>query len=317
VAQLVLVVAVNLTVRDYGAFQAEEKLLVFDKQKVYALRIEDGKDSVVLHKQEGKWLRPLPEIGDFPANQGRIERLLDKLTALEKGWPVATTSGAVQRFKVAEDQFERKLTLYSKEEILAQLYAGTSPGFRKVYVRPMDEESFFSVEFNTWEASTKVDGWIDKEILNLEADELERIEMPGFVLQREEDRLQLSELKENEESNMEEVRLLLDKLTGLRIQSLLGTEAKAEYRQDQPDLEIKIVLKDGQALSYRFSKPEEAPYYVLKRSDLNHYFKIADFTAKPLLDMAREKLVQVKNKGKPTEIFDEEKQSAMIQEATE
>jgi len=54
------------------------------------------------------------------------------------------------------------------------------------------------------------------------------IEMQGLVFQREDNGLQLAELRENETSNRQEVDDLIGRLTGLRIQSLLGKEAKAE-----------------------------------------------------------------------------------------
>ena len=165
-AQLVLAAVLNLTGEDYGTFQAEEKLLSFNRQTVDGLRIEDGTDSVVLKKQEGTWL--LPVSGDFPASQRNVNRLLDKLAALEKGWPVAKTRGAARRFAVDTEQFERKLTLLSDDDAQATLYVGSSPGFRKVYVRPGDGDDVFAVDFNTWEADAKADDWIDKDILTLD-----------------------------------------------------------------------------------------------------------------------------------------------------
>ena len=309
VVQLVFALAVNLTDKGYGAFQAVDKLLEFEKERIDTVRIEDGEESVLLQRKEGRWL--LPRKGDFPADHGSIEQLLDNLTALEKGWPVATTSGAVRRFKVADDAFERKLTLISNEKVLAQLFIGTSPGFRKVHARPADEGSVFAVEFNTWEANAGVDDWIDKEILKLEETDVERIEISGVVLQRENGELQLSGLEEKEETNTEEVNLLVKNLTGLQIQSLLGTEAKAEYRQDQDVLEIKVLPEEKDVLSYRFSKPKEASYYILKRSDLDHYFKIAEFKVKPILDKTREKFVRLKET--PTEIADGEKQAEALE----
>ncbi|MEN8133069.1 MAG: DUF4340 domain-containing protein [Pseudomonadota bacterium] len=292
VAQLVLAMAVNLTGESYGAFQAEQKLLIFEKQAVDGLRIEGSTDSVVLKKQEGQWL--LSESGDFPASQSSVERLLDKLATLEKGWPVATTRGAARRFKVAEDQFEQKLVLLSGDDTQATLYVGSSPGFRKVHVRPKDEDEVYAVAFNTWEANAKADDWIDKDILKLSESDVKHVEMPGITLQREEDKLQVADLGEKEQTNEEAVRSLVGKLTGLRIQSLLGTETKPEYRQDEPVLEVEVARKDSDALSYRFSKPEQGSYFVLKRSDLDHYFKIAESTVKPILDTAREKLVQAR-----------------------
>jgi len=291
-AQLVLAAVLNLTGEEYGAFQAEEKLLSFNKQELDGLRIEDGTDSVVLKKQGGKWL--LPVIGDYPASQRNVNRLLDKLAAMEKGWPVAKTRGAAQRFAVHEDQFERKLVLLSDDDTQATLYVGSSPGFRKVYVRRGDGDEIFAVDFNTWEADAKADNWIDKNILALDESNVERVEMPGLILQREDGKLQVVDLGEKEQTNGEESRALLGKLTGLRIQSLLGTEAKPEYRQDEPTLELKMTRNSGEVLSYRFSRPEDASFYVLKRSDLDYYFKVAEYMVDPVRETTREKLVQVR-----------------------
>ena len=122
-AQLVLAMILGLTGEDYGTFQAEEKLLSFDKQTVSGLRIADGTNSVELKKQEGNWL--LPNSGNFPAGQRKVEQLLDTLAALEKGWPVARTQGAAQRFAVDKEQFERKLILVSDDESRTTLYVGS------------------------------------------------------------------------------------------------------------------------------------------------------------------------------------------------
>ena len=187
----------------------------------------------------------------------------------------------------------------SAEETLAQLYVGTSPGFRKVHVRPADGDAVFAVAFNSWEASAKADDWIDKDILKLDEAEISRVEMPDFELHRDANELKLRDLGDAEVSNLEQTRSLIDKLASLRIQSLLGTEAKPAYRQDVPILELKVALEDGDALSYRFSQPEDAAYYVLKRSDLDHYFKVAEFSLKPILETTRETLVQHKSADQP------------------
>jgi hypothetical protein len=289
-AQLVLAMILNLTGEDYGTFQAEEKLLSFNDHAVSGLQIADGTDSVALKKQEGKWL--LPNSGNFPASQRKVEQLLDKLAALEKGWPVARTRGAAQRFAVDEEQFERELILLSDDDTRTTLYVGASPEFRKVYVRRGDEDDIFAADFDIWEVNAKTEDWIDKEILTLDESSVQRLEMPGMIMQRQDGRLQVMNLDENEQTNVTESRALLGKLTGLRIQSLLGAEAKPAYRQDEPALEVKITRISGEVLGYRFSKPEDAAYYVLKRSDLEHYFKVAEYMVDPVKETTREKLVQ-------------------------
>jgi len=298
--QLIFTAAVNLTDKDYEAFQAEEKVLSYDEKEVDGLRIEDGTDSVLLKKQEGKWL--LPESGDFPANLSSVEQLLGKLTTLKKGWPVTKTRSALLRFKVDEEQFERKLVLLSGDEAQATLYVGTSPGFRKVYVRAANENDVYAVMFNTWDAGAKADEWIDKDVLTLDESDVDRVEMPGVVLQWEDGKPQVADLGENELTNEKESRSLLGKLTKLRIQSLLGTEVKPEYQQDESALEVKITRKGGKILNYRFSKSEDASYYILKRSDLDHYFKVAEYTVNLIKETTRGKLVQAKSEEASSEL---------------
>jgi len=290
VAQLVLATILNLTGEDYGTFQAEEKLLSFNKQAVSGLQIADDTDSLELKKQEGKWL--LPDSGNFPASQRKVEQLLDNLAAMEKGWPVARTRGAAQRFAVDREHFERKLTLLSDDGTRATLYVGSSPGFRKVYVRSGDKDEIFAAELKVWEANAKTEDWIDTDILALDQSSVQRIEMPGFIMRRQDGRLQVMNLDEKEQTIVGESNALLGKITGLRIQSLLGTEVESEYRQDEPVFEISMTTEGGEVLDYRFSKPQDAAYYVLKRSDLDYYFEVAEYTVNPVRETTREKLVQ-------------------------
>lgn len=296
-AQLVLAMILGLTGEDNSTFQTEEKLLSFSKPAVSSLQIVDSTGSLEIENQEEKWL--LPNNGNFPASQRKVEQLLDTLAALEKGWPVARTRGAAQRFAVDEERFERKLILLSDDESRTTLYVGSSPGFRKVYVRPGDKDEIFAVDFNIWEASAKTEDWIDTDILALDQSSVQRIEMPGIIMQRQDGRLQVMNLDENEQTNVDESSVLLGNLTGLRIQSLLGSELKPEYRQDDPALEIRMATEGGEVLDYRFSLPQEASHYVLKRSDLDYYFEVAEYAVDPVREAAREKLVQARTEPAP------------------
>jgi len=290
--QAVLAVTLNLRGEDYGTFKPQEKLLAFDATKVDEVRISDGDHSLELRKHDGQW--QLPESSDFPADQAAVQRLLEELGTLHKGWPVATTAGALKRFKVDDKNFERKVTLLSQDKPQATLYVGTSPGFRKVNARPDGDSAVYSVAFNTYEANPDANDWIDKSILKLDAKDVARVEMPGFTLQRDGDTLQVANLKAKEQTNEEAAGALLESLATLHIDGLLGTKAEPDYHLDKPDLEVKVTRKDGDVLDYRFSKPANASYYVLKRSDLGDYFKLAGFAVKPIRDEARDKLVQAK-----------------------
>jgi len=294
-AQLLLALLVNLSGEEHGAYQAKEKLLSFDPQAVDRLQIESDGRQLSLKEQDGRWL--LPQDGDFPAEQASVKRLLDHLAGLEQGWPVATTASAQRRFKVADDAYQTRITLSQQDKTQARLYVGTSPGFRKVHVRPENGKAVFAVAFNSWEASAKADDWIDKEILKLDPSQVQKVELPDVTLQRKDLGLQVAKLSDQEKTDTGAVTDFVGKLTGLRIQSVLGTQAKPEYRLDTPDLELKLERGQGEPLGYRFSKPEGESYYVLKRSDLDYYFKVPEFSVRPLLETDRQKLVQSETKA--------------------
>lgn len=303
VAQLVFAVIVYVSGEEYGAFEADEKLLVFDVAAVDRIQIEDGSNSVVLTKQVEKWV--LPEQDDFPADQHNVLQLLDKLAAMKRGWPVATTRGASRRFKVAEDEFERKLMLLANNETLGQLVIGNSPGLRKVHVRNAEDDEVFAVAFNTWEASANLDDWIDKNILAFSAEDLLQIEMSDIVLQREDGELRLADLAGEEEINRQEIQILVNSLSGLRVDTLLDEGDKPENLSDEADFALKVTLDPDQTLTYHFFKLNEEPYYLLKRSDLDDYFKIAEFHVNAIKETARDKLI-LTDEDVPGEITENE-----------
>lgn len=304
VLQLLVAVIVHLTGEEYGAYEADEKLLDFEINAVDRIKIEAGSNSAVLAKQSENWV--LPNHDNFPADQKNVTQLLDKLAAMKKGWPVATTSSASRRFKVAEDEYERKLTLLTNNEVLAQLYIGNSPGFRKVHVRNADDDEVFSVAFNTWEASADSDDWINKSLLTFSAEDLLRIEMSNFVLQRVDGELQLADLTDEEEIDKQAAQTLVNSLSNLQIESVQNNENKIDNLPDEADFIVKMLLKPDEKFIYRFFKLNEEPYYLLKRSDSDRYFEIAEFHVNAIKALTRDKLLQVDDTKASDEIIENE-----------
>lgn len=312
VAQLVSAVIVFVSGEEYDAYETEEKLLAFDVTAVDRIQIEDGSNSVLLTKQAKKWV--LPELDDFPAGQHNVLQLLDKLAALKKGWPIATTSGASRRFKVDEDEFERKLTLSTDENTLGQLYIGDSPGFRKVHVRSSGDAEVFAVDFNAWEASADPGDWIDKHILTFSAEKLLQVEMPDFVLQREDGELQLADLTDQEEVNNQVIRTLVNNLSSLQIDSLLDEENKPEGSTDEADFRLKVTLDPDDTLTYYFIKDaNEEPYFLLKRSDFDGYFKIAEFRVNAIKHTTRDKLLLNDTENVPGDVTEDESLNSEVE----
>jgi hypothetical protein len=288
-AQLVLVMAVHLSAQDYGAFEGKEKLLGLDDRTIDHLLIEGDNSSVSLKKTAGSWV--LSDEGNFPASQKSVNDLLDKLAGLERGWPVATSNSASRRFKVAQDQYHRKLTLYSADEVVARLFVGSSPGVRKVHLRANDDEAIYVAEFKSWETGAQVDDWLDKAVLQLEEADIGQLDIAEEIsLKSEDGKLQLTGLTEQESTNESEAFALVRKLAGLAVQSLKSEEESAPFKQQQPDFKVSVTLTNGERLNYQFFKASDSQY-VLKRSDLDRYFEVASYLVKPIIEASRERLV--------------------------
>ncbi len=289
--QLAGAVAVNMGGDRYAAFQPEEKLLAFDPGVVDGLRITDHSGTLLLKRENGRW--SLPDSGGFAARQDGVEQLLEKLAALQKGWPVATTAGAARRFKVDDEQFERKLELLAGSSTVATLYLGSSPGLRKVHARAAGEDDVHAVELQTWDLTSKADDWIDRAAITLQEGDIERLQMPGFALQRNGDgELQLEGLGEGEQTDQKAAATLLGKVAALRIDSLLTEESLPEQVKEKPLLEFTVSLKGGDEMNYRVFQPEGESHYILVRSDLGQYLEIAGYMLDPVVKATREGLLK-------------------------
>lgn len=296
--QAALALGVNLARTDYGAYKPMETLLSFDAGAVDGIRIEQGEaQKVVLTRAQGSWrVSSAPE---FPADQDNVAAFLKKLAGLKKGWPVATTAGAAKRFKVAENDCERKITLSADGKSIATLFVGTSPGFRKIHGRRKGENAVYALVFNDYDAGAKAEVWIDKKVLNHREAEIARVRTAGFSLLRsEEGKLSVEGIDpDTEETDGAEAERLVRKIAELRIRSVLGTEARPVYRRDDPVFDYTLELSAGNPESYVFSKPSDADHYVLKASHRKEYFAVDAWVVDGIRQTDRSKLVRKKSAG--------------------
>jgi len=104
----------------------------------------------------------------LPADATKIDVLLARLTNLSLGWPVSTNADLHERFEVADDNFQRKLTL-TNDGGETTLYFGTSPGYQQVHARG-DSDSVFAVKVANHEMPAVADDWLDKSLLRATGD---------------------------------------------------------------------------------------------------------------------------------------------------
>jgi len=268
---------------------------------------------VVLAKQGQGWV--LPDSGGYPADRTQVDTLLSRLEGLQRGLPVATTPGALKRFKVSDESFERRVLLAHGDDTLATLYLGSSPGMHHVHARTGKDDAVYSVDFAVYEAPDKAADWEDKAVLQFPQDSLKSITVAGLTLHRapapavdkgadksgangegkpaSTASWQVEAAGQGEVVNPAGAKELAGKLARLRIGAVLGTEAKPEYGLDKPALTLSVTRKGSEKLEYRLGPTGKEGYAVLKSSARPEYFRVPGYTADALIKAAaRTQLVQ-------------------------
>ena len=170
--QLLIVVMVWLL--STGGPTEPETFIEFDSERVDRMVVASAEEHVELRKDEGIWTLP----DGNPADDSKIGRVLEKLADATGDWPVATSEKTAKRFEVTEDSFQKRISVFSGEESLADVYLGTSPAFRRVHARDVAGGPVHSIEFSNYEASTTAESWLKKSLLRPEGS-VTRLEREG------------------------------------------------------------------------------------------------------------------------------------------
>lgn len=130
---------------------------------------------VELAKQDGNWV--LPGYFNAPVDKFKLNDVLDELSDLKRGLPVATTSSALKRFQVVDDNFQRRLTLSSGKKVLSTVYFGSSAGARKTDARTANDHAVYDVDLATYELPTQPSEWFDAGLLETDAGALSQLDV--------------------------------------------------------------------------------------------------------------------------------------------
>ncbi len=157
-AQLLLVAVFVLN--DTGDDGSSTKLLDFAPESIDRVVIADQTDSVALERKDNKWL-----IGAVPVDATKADKLVSDFANFSSPWPVSTTESSTERFEVTAEKFQRHLTFYKGDEVVGEVWLGTSPGFQRVHARREGSDSVFSIAFSNFQAPVKTEEWLDKALL--------------------------------------------------------------------------------------------------------------------------------------------------------
>lgn len=225
----VAIVAVLLAVRS-GGQASPAPFLEFDRAAVDGLAVANDEGAVSLVKQDDAWQLP----DGLPADGAKVDGVLEKL-ADASGWPVATSTSVQERFEVADDNHQRHLTLSVDGETVADIYLGTSPGYRKAHARRVDDDDIYAITFSNFEAGVQASDWLDKSLLKPDG-VLTGLHYDGaFALTKNDDGAWTAE--SGASLDQTKVETLAGRFTGLTVTGVSETTVEAVLADVPPDAE--------------------------------------------------------------------------------
>lgn len=252
-----LIVAGLLLASTTGSRGEADLFLSFESDLIDRVTLDDGDGlELSLAKSDDGWSLD----GGVPVDGEKMGDVLSKLQNLKRPWPVATTSATQDRFEVSDEKHQRHVQLYVSDDIVADFYLGTSPGYRRVHAREAEGDDIFSIDFSNYEMPTTVNEWLDKTLLGASGSVTEVVREGAWRLIKGEEGWLLDETTADQDA----ADRLAGRFADLRIMGVLidaegaattaeGVEHKATYL---------VSDTDGQQQLQIFYRAEEDDYLV-------------------------------------------------------
>lgn len=290
--QLILAVIVFLP-----KSQASESksLLGVKADEITGLTVTDDQGATVkLAKSGDAWVAA--DAANYPADAARITPILDKLVAINTGRLIAQTAAAQTQLQVADDKFVRKLELQTANGSQT-LYLGSAAGSDSTHVRLAGQgEVYLASDLATWNIAADLLSWIDPVYLSVPA-----ADVTGFTLKNANGEWTFEKdasgnwtfpaLAPGETLDATAVSNLLTQVVGLRLTKPLGQADDAAYGLAQPAAVVTLSAKTAdQTKTYTLSVGAQDAgdkSYVVKSSESPYYVRVAEASAKDLVERTR------------------------------
>jgi len=228
VVQILIAAIIGLQGLGTGTVDNPEPLFSFAKEEVTELEVSDASQTLHLLKQGDSWAMGPDK--NLPVDNSRIAMLLSSLENLNVGLPVASSKNAQAQLAVADDDYQRKLSI-NAGDTKTTLLLGTSPGIRKSHIRIEGSDNIHSASLPVSDVSASVDSWLDKSLLAVTGITKISSDDVTFELRAEGDDKTWSMVESN--GNGESIEFDADKLTGI-VDALENLQVEGVGEELQP-----------------------------------------------------------------------------------
>ena len=282
--QVVITLGLYFNAQKNQQHEQSQALLNLEIEQIDKIVIQEKGSLATLFKQGQNWI--LSERGQLPVDLNQLKALLGKLESLQAGWPVSTSTSSHERFEVNENAYQRHLQLYQGNQIKAELYIGTSPGFRKVHVRKAGQDLVYAVKLNAFDLPSSSDEWLDRSLLAV--DNIRAIQGSNYRLEKQGDDWMLAQgQKEGDDLNEKSLQKLLSAFESLRIRGLVEL---TEDQQVQNGTRL-TVTQVNKVLRYHFFQIDQQ--YLIHRDDYPYTFSLAELDYQSIVGIFPKELLKM------------------------
>ena len=242
----------------------------------------------------------LPDAEDYPCARGRLADFLQRIVPLTTASLVTDAVESHARFNVAEDSFERTIELELADGARHKFYLGTSPSGRSGHARlEGDNRVYLAPGLSAFDAPVRSDRWVDPVYFSVPLEQVTTLVIENasgtISLARDEDGEWTLDGEASVTSiDQEEARKLAVSATSMRLSRPLGKQEIDSYGIGTPDAVVTARVGDDGAEQELRIGPIMADYdgHVAKSSESAYYVVIDSATARELLDLTAESLLQ-------------------------
>ncbi|HSC66118.1 MAG TPA: DUF4340 domain-containing protein [Cellvibrio sp.] len=285
VVQLLIIVGIFAYKKSTQLNVVAQPLLGTAVSEVERIVIRDLNSSVALQKTASGW--QLPELQQLPADQQKLDGILQKLEGTKLTWPVTTTPASHERFEVTDNKFQRRIEFFTAGEKKADIFLGSSSGFKKVHLRKEGDDNVYIAELTTFEFATNPTEWLQKNLLAVRDPAM----IKGADYHLKKNGQQWSFVVPtgviSEEIAAEELNQLTNAIANLQIQAI------AEQNPESGERKTILVASAAGEFTYEFVKSGDG--FFVRRSDNNRYFKISQYEYERIVNVSKATLVETKS----------------------
>lgn len=263
VLQIGVIAASKVFSSDSGPAKPKKVFDKLDADEIAGIEVIDSDNKrAELKKVSGAWV--LASGGGYPVKQDKVKELLSKLPGLKAGPPVSTKKSHHHKLEVADDKFQRKVTLSLKDGRKHNFFLGSSPLVRRVHLRfAGKDEVLLAGELSAWDISTAAGGWVNTDYFKVDKESVK-----GLTLTNSHGTIQLDKSsgswqlaaeagteadkpkpgakKEEEERKLKQTEIdsLLGTATSIALQEPVGTKVETAHELDKPVATLSLIVED-------------------------------------------------------------------------